>query len=74
MLKRFALGWNRKGASPTGIGRVLVGGALAAELALQDRVHLRDLIDVGLLDRSWLPTLPPELSQRLQSLLDTPGG
>lgn len=40
----------------------------------KDRVHLRDMIDVGLIDRSWLTTLPPDLAERLQSLLDTPGG
>src|SRR5436190_22758639 len=28
----------------------------------QDRVHLRDLIDVGLIDRGLLQTLPPELA------------
>jgi hypothetical protein len=40
----------------------------------KDRVHLRDMIDVGLIDQSWLASLPPDLAQRLQSLLDTPGG
>ncbi|HSV15433.1 MAG TPA: hypothetical protein VLI90_14330 [Tepidisphaeraceae bacterium] len=40
----------------------------------KDRVHVRDMIDVGLIDRAWLTTLPPDLAQRLQSLLDTPGG
>jgi hypothetical protein len=40
----------------------------------KDRVHLRDLIDVGLIDAAWVTKLPPELGQRLQSLLDTPGG
>jgi hypothetical protein len=40
----------------------------------KDRVHLRDLIDVGLIDATWLPKLPPELAERLQMLLDTPGG
>jgi hypothetical protein len=40
----------------------------------KDRVHLRDLIDVGLIDASWRDRLPPELGSRLQALLDTPGG
>jgi hypothetical protein len=40
----------------------------------KDRTHLRDLIDVGLIDRSWLTRLPSELSTRLQALLDTPEG
>lgn len=39
-----------------------------------DRVNLRDLIDVGLLDRSWLPRLPATLSDRLKQLLDDPEG
>ncbi len=40
----------------------------------KDRTHLRDLIDVGLVDASWPAHFEPELAQRLQSLLDTPGG
>ena len=40
----------------------------------KDRTHLRDLIDVGLVDGTWPPRYPPELGERLQSLLDTPGG
>jgi hypothetical protein len=40
----------------------------------KDRTHLRDLIEVGLLDRSWLARLQPELSARLQDLLDNPDG
>lgn len=38
----------------------------------KDRVHLRDMIEVGLIDDSWLERLTPELSGRLKSLLDTP--
>jgi hypothetical protein len=40
----------------------------------KDRTHLRDLIEVGLLDRSWLTRLQPELSARLKDLLDNPDG
>ena len=40
----------------------------------KDRTHLRDLIDVGLLDAGWLTKLPPILADRLRQLLDTPGG
>ena len=40
----------------------------------KDRTHLRDLIDVGLIDRSWLEVLPPQLAARLQELLDDPDG
>jgi len=35
----------------------------------QDRVHLRDLIEVGLVGRELLPTFPPELRERLDTLL-----
>jgi hypothetical protein len=40
----------------------------------KDRMHLRDLAGVGLIDRSWLPKLPPELADRLKHILDTPDG
>lgn len=40
----------------------------------KDRTHLRDMIGVGIIDRSWLPNLPPPLATRLQKLLDTPDG
>ena len=39
-----------------------------------DRVDVRDMIDVGLIDATWLDRLPPELAARLQHLLDTPDG
>jgi hypothetical protein len=38
----------------------------------KDRTHLRDLIEVGLVDRSWLAKLPPELAERLRGILGTP--
>jgi hypothetical protein len=40
----------------------------------KDRTHLRDLIDVGLIDETWTGRLPAELSARLQELLDNPEG
>lgn len=40
----------------------------------KDRTHLRDLIELGLLDASWPNRLPPALGARLQQLLDTPEG
>ena len=40
----------------------------------KDRTHLRDMIDIGLVDPSWLDRLPPELAPRLKELLDTPEG
>jgi hypothetical protein len=40
----------------------------------KDRTHLRDLLEVGLVDASWLPLYPPELADRLLALIETPGG
>ena len=40
----------------------------------KDRTHLRDMLDVGLIDASWLPRLPAELAARLKTLIDTPEG
>ena len=40
----------------------------------KDRTHLRDLIDVGLVDQAWTNRLPEKLAARLQQLLDTPDG
>jgi hypothetical protein len=39
----------------------------------QDRTHLRDMIDVGLVDRSFLAGLPAELAERLNALLTEMG-
>ena len=36
----------------------------------KDRMHLRDLIDVGLVDSNMANRFPAQLSERLQSLLD----
>ena len=40
----------------------------------KDRTHLRDFIEVGLLDATWLPKLIPEHAAKLQELLDNPDG
>lgn len=40
----------------------------------KDRTHLRDLLEVGLVDAGWVEQLPPELGARLRILLDTPDG
>lgn len=40
----------------------------------KDRVHLRDMIAVELIDESWLDRLSPELGARLSRLLDDPHG
>ena len=39
----------------------------------QDRVHLRDLIDVDLVGRDFLRDLPPDLASRLDALLSELG-
>ena len=39
---------------------------------LKDRVHLLDMIQVGLIDATWPSRLPPPLADRLQELLDNP--
>lgn len=38
----------------------------------KDRVHLRDLLGVGLIDAGWLPQLPETLRQRLEDILNHP--
>ena len=40
----------------------------------KDRTHLRDLIEVGLVNADWVGRLPAELAARLRALLDTPEG
>jgi hypothetical protein len=40
----------------------------------KDRTHLRDMLDVGLIDADWVARFSPELGARLQSLIDTPEG
>jgi hypothetical protein len=40
----------------------------------KDRTHLRDMLEVGLIDESWPARLPEPLAARLQELIDTPEG
>lgn len=40
----------------------------------KDRVHIRDMISIGLLDSTWLEKLSPELGLRLEKLLNDPDG
>jgi hypothetical protein len=40
----------------------------------KDRTHLRDLLELGFIDASWVATYPEELGSRLQALIDTPEG
>ena len=53
--------------------RPLVGIKLTAYRD-KDRTHLRDLLDVGLIDGTWGQYYPPELADRLRRLVETPGG
>jgi hypothetical protein len=55
---------------------VFLSGLLRTKLVAnrdKDRVHLRDMIDVGLIDRSMLDGLPAELAERLDKLLTDAG-
>ena len=40
----------------------------------KDRTHVRDMLDAGLIDATWVAKLPAELAARLQHLIDTPNG
>jgi hypothetical protein len=40
----------------------------------KDRVHLRDMISLGLVDSSWLARYPEPFQKRLQDLLNDPDG
>jgi hypothetical protein len=40
----------------------------------KDRVHLRDMISIGMIDESWLDRLSSVLGNRLRELLDDPDG
>ena len=40
----------------------------------KDQVHLLDLLEIGLIDASWLPRLLPQHAERLQQLIEDPHG
>jgi hypothetical protein len=40
----------------------------------KDRVHLRDMLDVGLIDASWADKFSAELRGRLEELIENPDG
>ncbi len=66
---------DRQELSP-GIPVVSLAGLVRMKLLAnrdQDRLHLRDLIDVGLVQREMIEGLPPELAKRLALLLDELG-
>jgi hypothetical protein len=37
---------------------------------IKDKVHLMDMLDVGLIDESWSGRFPPEISARLEELVE----
>lgn len=40
----------------------------------KDRTHLRDMLEIGLIDETWTSRFVPSLAERLQALIDTPEG
>ena len=65
-------------SQPTSLFRVLNLSALLrmklTSYRRKDQVHILDMIGVGLIDETWLPTLTPTLAGRLKTLLDDPEG
>ncbi len=39
---------------------------------LKDKIHLLDMLDVGLIDEKWCDRLPAELAARLKELAASP--
>jgi len=44
-----------------------------ASFRLKDQVHLQDMLEVGLIDETWVGRFSPELGGRLRQLVDMPG-
>jgi hypothetical protein len=40
----------------------------------KDKTHVRDMLEIGLIDATWLGRLPKELAERLQRLIESPEG
>ena len=40
----------------------------------RDRTHLRDMLEIGLIDASWAERFPEELGTRLKQLIGDPDG
>ena len=63
-------------SEPTDHFRLLTLDALVrmklTSFLTKDRVHLLDMIDVGLIDAAWVAMLPSEVAPRLQELIDHP--
>ena len=43
-----------------------------ASFRSENGMHLRDMLDVGLIGATWTARLPADLAARLQLLIDTP--
>jgi hypothetical protein len=43
-----------------------------ASYRVKDRMHLLDMLEVGLIDQTWVSKLHPQLGERLQTLIDNP--
>jgi len=59
-----------------GMNAVSLAGLVLMKLVSnrdQDRVHLRDMIDVGLIDREILSEIPSKMATRLEGLLEDSG-
>lgn len=41
---------------------------------LKDQVHLQDMVQVGLIDKTWPQRFEGELAERLQQIIDSPDG
>jgi hypothetical protein len=60
---------------PTGFAVVSLESLVRMKLTSfrdKDRTHLRDMLDIGLIDAGWTSRFAPELAARLQQLIDTP--
>ena len=62
----------RTGETP-GIGQS-PGETFEASFRVKDRVHIQDMIGVGLIDETWPDRFIPELAAGLRSILDDPEG
>jgi hypothetical protein len=73
-IHRARLSWHDQQSSPSvGKGRSWQRKKLTS-YRLKDRVHILDMIGVGLLDETWPARFPAPLGDRLQRLLDDPNG
>lgn len=47
---------------------------MLSSFTILERLNLRGMLDVGLIDETWLPRFSGQLRDRLQELIDTPDG